>query len=59
MLEKTEKYDPKIYGKLKSELLKSLDLIPSTVRDDAIDTEKKIRRSIMKDIKKGKLIVKH
>ena len=56
MLEKKDKYDPAIYGQLKSEFLHKLDLIPSTFNAVAED-EEKLRQEIMKQIKERKLVI--
>ena len=56
MLEKRERYDPAIYGKLKSEFLNKLDSIPSISVDDSAEEQEKRRQEIIKEIREGKLV---
>jgi len=56
MLEQREKYDPTIYGRLKSEFLKKLDLIPHISIEQTEETQEKKRRAMIKELKEGKLV---
>lgn len=56
MLEQRERYDPAIYGRLRSDFLKKLELIPSISIEQAEEKEEKMRREIIKELKEGKLV---
>jgi flagellar motor switch protein FliG len=57
MLEKREnKYDPAMYGRLRSEFLRKLDTISSTF-DDVVEDDEKRRQDVMREIKEGKLVI--
>ncbi|MBS3052733.1 MAG: hypothetical protein J4428_05180 [Candidatus Aenigmarchaeota archaeon] len=55
MLEKKEEFDPVIYGKLRSEFLKSLEIIPAIPDKNIEENEEEIRKKTIKEIKEGKL----
>ena len=55
MLEEKSKYDPAIYGRLRSEFLRSIDPI-STYFDATSENNEKVRQQVLKDIQEGKLI---
>jgi len=56
MLEKKEKYDPAIYGKLKSEFLKSLDTTSNIPVEQTVDNQEELRQRLLREIKEGKLV---
>ncbi len=55
MLEKGEKYDPRIYGELRAAYLKNLDSTSVAPVDSDIQDQEKRRQEIIKEIKEGKL----
>jgi|GEM_PF-2204496 alpha-L-arabinofuranosidase len=55
MLEKGEKYDPRIYGELRAKYLKNLDSTPFTTVDSDIQDQEKRRQEIIEEIKEGKI----
>jgi len=55
MLEKKGEYDPLVYGNLRSEFLKSLDIITVMPEETIEKIQEEIRKEIIKEIKEGKL----
>jgi len=56
MLIAREKYDPAIYGKLRSEFLNKLNVIPPCSIEPIEEKQEKIRREIIKELKERTLV---
>ncbi len=55
MIEEKTKYDPAIYGRLRSEFLRNIDPI-NAYFDAASENNEKLRQQVLKDIQDGKLV---
>lgn len=57
MLEKKERYDPRVYGDLRAAFLNKLDSVSPTTFDSDVQKQERQRRELIEDIREGRIII--